>query len=64
MDVCYALDVTVGHWVAAGQRIAGVGSDGIFTGPHLHFTVRSGGISGASEAPVAWRRLRGVSLPG
>jgi murein DD-endopeptidase MepM/ murein hydrolase activator NlpD len=60
----YAVDVTVGQWVTAGQRIAGVGSDGISTGPHLHFTVRSGGINGASEDPVAWLRSRGVSIAG
>lgn len=40
----YAYEILVhpGEIVQTGQRIAGVGSNGFSTGPHLHFTVATG----------------------
>ncbi|GAB3079869.1 M23 family metallopeptidase [Corynebacterium aquatimens] len=52
------IDVTVGQRVVAGQKIAGMGSEGFSTGPHLHFEVRPGG--GNAVDPVPWLAERGV----
>lgn len=39
------LDVEVGENIAAGRKIAEVGSTGRSTGPHLHFEVRQGELA-------------------
>lgn len=50
----HTLLVKVGDKVTAGQPIAGIGSEGQSTGPHLHFEVWPGGRSdmGGSGQPV------------
>jgi len=38
----YEIKVSPGQIVRTGQQIAGVGSNGFSTGPHLHFTIATG----------------------
>jgi murein DD-endopeptidase MepM/ murein hydrolase activator NlpD len=38
----WEIKVSPGDIVRAGQQIAGVGSNGMSTGPHLHFTIATG----------------------
>lgn len=45
--------VKEGDTVTAGQKIAGVGSNGNSTGPHLHFEVHTGTWENV-VAPLAW----------
>ena len=43
-----------GDVVKVGQVIGKTGSTGMSTGPHLHFEIREGGISGTKVDPLAW----------
>lgn len=54
------LDVTVGERVTAGQRIAGMGNQGVSTGSHLHFELYPTG-SGAVD-PLPWFAEHGVTF--
>lgn len=55
-----SLDVGVGERVAAGQKIAGMGSEGFSTGSHLHFEIWPDGNSAVD--PVPWFAERGISI--
>jgi biotin carboxyl carrier protein len=54
--------VSAGQVVRAGDTIALLGNRGQSTGPHLHFEVRLGGLSGEKIDPVPYLRERGVQL--
>jgi murein DD-endopeptidase MepM/ murein hydrolase activator NlpD len=51
--------VKVGQQVAAGTRIASVGSDGQSSGPHLHLEVIQ---TGKKIDPIAFFKARGITL--
>ncbi|WP_018297586.1 M23 family metallopeptidase [Corynebacterium lubricantis] len=55
-----SLDVAVGQAVTAGQKIAGMGSEGFSTGSHLHFEYHPAG-SGPVD-PQPWLAQHGISL--
>ncbi|WP_411075696.1 peptidoglycan DD-metalloendopeptidase family protein [Streptomyces sp. cmx-4-7] len=60
----YQRDVAVGDTVAAGQRIALMGSEGDSSGNHLHLRIRVGASTGVRGIdPVPYLRDRGVGLP-
>lgn len=56
------LAVSVGQSVGPGQLIAYVASEGQSTGPHLHLTIKRGGINGPSLDPEVYLATRGVYL--
>ncbi len=45
---------SVGDTVKAGDVIGNTGNTGMSTGPHLHFEIRLGGISGTKVDPLDW----------
>jgi murein DD-endopeptidase MepM/ murein hydrolase activator NlpD len=54
--------VRVGDYVQAGDKIALLGQRGQSTGPHLHFEVHQGGMTGKKIDPLPWLRARGVAV--
>lgn len=54
------LHVNVGDEVRAGDNIAGIGSEGQSTGPHLHFEIYPDGATAVD--PVPWFAERGISV--
>ncbi len=54
--------VSVGDVVTPGKPISRIGNEGQSTGPHLHFGVKEGGISGKSIDPEKFMAERGVAL--
>lgn len=55
-----SLDVSVGERVQAGQKIAGMGSEGFSTGSHLHFEIHPTG-NGAVD-PIPWFAAHGITI--
>ncbi len=54
------LYVGEGEQVKSGQNIAGIGSEGQSTGPHLHFEIHPAG--GSAIDPVPWFAEYGISI--
>ena len=54
--------VHAGDVVHAGDQIAKVGSEGQSTGPHLHFEIHRGGMTGKPLDPEEWLAERGISV--
>ena len=55
-------DVKAGDVVHAGDQIAKVGSQGQSTGPHLHFEIHEGSMTGHPTDPEEWLAERGVHI--
>lgn len=67
----WSIIVSAGDAVVCGQKLGEVGSSGYSTGPHLHFEVRSGGVSydpydGDCSGPPSWWTAQNayLELPG
>ncbi|MGY1668948.1 M23 family metallopeptidase [Geodermatophilus sp. SYSU D00696] len=55
-------DVRAGDIVHAGDQIAKIGNEGQSTGPHLHYQIHRGGISGRPIDPEEFLAERGVTI--
>ncbi len=55
-------DVEAGDLVHAGDQIAAIGNEGQSTGPHLHYQIHRGGMSGRPIDPQEWLAEHGVTV--
>ncbi|GAB3311305.1 hypothetical protein GCM10027451_23100 [Geodermatophilus aquaeductus] len=55
-------DVSAGDIVHAGDQIAKVGNEGQSTGPHLHYEIHRGGMTGRPIDPEEWLADHGVAI--
>ena len=55
-------NVHAGDVVSAGDQIAKVGSQGQSTGPHLHYEIHRGGMTGRPINPQNWLADHGVKV--
>jgi murein DD-endopeptidase MepM/ murein hydrolase activator NlpD len=54
--------VSAGDIVHAGDQIAKVGNEGQSTGPHLHYEIHRGSMTGKPTDPKVWLAERGVGV--
>nr|WP_239522972.1 peptidoglycan DD-metalloendopeptidase family protein [Geodermatophilus normandii] len=55
-------DVAAGQIVHAGDQIAKIGNEGQSTGPHLHYEIHRGGMTGRPIDPEDWLADHGVTI--